>query len=274
MKTIVSALFLFFAFVLAPMAAEARVDILPRKIVMDDRARSAEITIMNLGDKQGTIRISLISYQQDEEGNYNLLETPLDPAFNPDTAVRISPRQFTLPPNGRQKIRVSVQRPADLPDGEYRFHIKAVSYDTEEEATTEKRNPAPSKGNTLSLKMNIAVAIPIIVRKGTLTHTAKIENVTLLGSSQNQYGKPALQYDIVRTGTGGVMGTVKAFVEAPGKEPIEIATTGNVNVFPEAKKRRLTIPLKGAVLGGSSIRVRYTDDYGDKGVIDEVIVQR
>lgn len=272
MKTILSALFLSFALLLIPTAADARVDILPRKIVMEDRVRSADVTIMNLGDKTGTIRISLISYRQNEDGTYKPLDTPLNPAFDPATMVRISPRQFTLPPEGRQKIRLSVQRPADLPDGEYRFHIKAVSYDTEAEATAEKRTP--QRGNSLALKMNVAVAIPIVVRKGALTSTAKIQEVTLLGPSQNQYGKPAIQYDIVRTGTAGTMGTVDAFLESPGKEPVNIAHTTNVNVFSEAKKRTVVVPLKEDQLPAGNIRLRYTNDFGDKGVLDEVVLQR
>lgn len=271
MKTIISAFILSLAILLAPTAAEARIDILPRKILIDDRARSADVTIMNLGDKTGTIRLSIIAYQQLENGTYKELDKPLNPAFDPATTVRFSPRQFTLPPNGRQKIRLSIQRPANLPDGEYRFHIKAVSYDTEEEATKEKRNPV--KGNTLALRMNLAVAIPVIVRKGNLTTTAKIENVTLLGASQNQYGLPALQYDIVRTGTGGTMGSMEAFLEASGQEPIKIASNTNVNVFSEAKKRTVITPLKGMPPAGN-IRLRYTNEFGDKGVIDEVVLQR
>ena len=271
MKTILSFLLLSFAIALFPLKAEARVDILPRKILMDDRVRSGDITIMNLGKKTMTIRLSIISYRQGEDGNYKLLEGPLNPAFDPETMVRFSPRQFTLPPEGRQKIRLSVQRPADLPDGEYRFHLKAVSYDTEAEATAQKRTPV--RGNSLSLKMNLSVAIPVIIRKGALTSTAKIENVTLLGPSQNEYNKHAIQYDIVRTGTGGVMGAVLAFLETPGKEPVQIAQTTNVNVFSEAKKRTVIVPLAEPP-GAGTIRLRYTSDYGDKGVIDEVVLQR
>jgi len=271
MKTIISALFLSFALALIPIAAEARVDILPRKILIEDRQRSADITIMNLGDETETMRLSLISYRQKEDGTYETLETPLNPAFDPATAVRFSPRQFTLPPNGRQKIRLSIQRPADLPDGEYRFHVKAVSYDNPVEAQSGIRTP--KRGNSLALEMNIAVVIPVIVRKGDLTSTAKIENVTLLAPSENEYGKPALKYDIVRTGTGGVMGTLLAFHETPGQEPAQIAITSNLNVFSELDRRTVIVPMEKAPAAGN-IRLRYTSDYGDKGVIDEVVIQR
>lgn len=263
--------FLCFAFAATSSYAGTRVDILPRKIVVDDKARSADVTIMNLGQTTGTVRLSLISYSQDETGTYKALDAPLNAAFNPDTAVRFSPKQFTLPPGGRQKVRLSIQRPANLPDGEYRFHVKAVSYDSKEALLGK---PTPSKGNTLSLDVNIAVAIPVVVRKGTLTTGAKIENVSILSPMQNEYQKPALKFDLVRTGQAGTMGNVRAFWDSPGKEPMQIGTVSNVNIFSEVPKRTMVVPLSEIPKGNGSIRLVYTNDYGDKGVFDEAVLQQ
>jgi P pilus assembly chaperone PapD len=275
MKNLALLCFIIFAVALPVFEAEAksRVDILPRKIVLDDRARSADITIMNLGESTGTIRLSLLSYRQDEKGIYQILETPLNPAFDPETAVRYSPKQFTLPPGGRQKIRLSIQRPADLPDGEYRFHVKAISYETKEAL---EGKPVPSRGKTLAVDMNLAVAIPVIVRKGVLTTGAKLENIRLLGPSESEYNKPALQFDIIRTGTAGVLGTAQAFWQpAGGGEPVKIGIVSNVNVFSEVPKRTMIMPLTNGVPSGSgSIRLVYTNDFGDKGVLDEVVLQQ
>lgn len=258
---------------LVPVPAKAegnRVDILPRKILMDERSRSAELTILNLGQKTGVIRMSLISYKQDEKGDYKLLDAPLNPAFNPEDVVRFSPKQFSLPPGGRQKVRVSVQRPADLPDGEYRFHVKAMSYDMDDKSLRLQ----PEKGNSMQLKMNIAVVIPVIVRKGKLVSTAKIENVFLNGSTQNEYGAPMLEMDILRTGTAGVMGVVQAFWEVPGQEPKKIANVANMNVFSESPKRHVRIPLNEMPKGAGNVRVIYRDEMTDKAVLDEVVLQR
>jgi hypothetical protein len=254
--------------------AQARVDILPKKIVLDDKMRSTDITLMNLGDKTGTLRLSIISYRQDEDGTYHLLDAPLSPAFDPETIVRFSPRQFTLPPGGRQKIRISVQRPAELPDGEYRFHIKAISFDTQSPLGGGSAPPA-ERGSNFDIDMNVAVAIPVIVRKGDLTSTARIENIGLLGPSENQYGAPALTFDIVRTGTAGTLGTIHAFWEPAGtSDSLKIAGVGNVNVFSEVQKRTMVVPLHETIMGAGKIRIRYTSDQGDKSVIDEVVVER
>jgi hypothetical protein len=250
--------------------AGTRVDVLPRKIVLDDKVRSADVTIMNLGEKTGTVRMELISYSQDGTGTYKILDAPLNPLFDPQKVVRFSPRQFTLPPGGRQKIRLSIQRPADLPDGEYRFHVKATSYDSQESL---EGKPVPTKGKSIGVAMNIAVAIPVVVRKGALTTGAKMENISLLAASENEYNKPALKFDILRTGQAGTMGVVTAFWDAAGQEPVEIGRVSNVNIFSEVPKRTMILPLKEIPKGSGNIRVVYTNDFGDKGVFDEVALQ-
>lgn len=266
MKLIISA-FVLFLFVLAPLQAQAaRVDILPRKIVLNDRQRSADLTLLNLGDKPGVVRITLISYAMGEDGNYKELDVPLNPAFDPETLVRISPKQFTLPAGGRQKVRLSIQRPAELPDGEYRFHVKALSYDEEDFSVRR----APVKGNTTMIKTNIAVAIPVVVRKGELTTGAKIGNISYLSAEQTETKQPSLKMDVQRTGTAGTMGTLRAYTDADG--PREIGVLNNVNVFSEIKSRSVIMPLKEVPVG--NIRLQYTNDFGDKGILDEVVVEK
>ncbi len=257
--------FVMFVICFAPLAAQAgRIDILPRKIVLDDRQRSADITILNLGDKPNFVRITVISYKQNELGAYEVINTPLNPVFNPETAVRISPKQFTLPPGGRQKIRLSVQKPADLPDGEYRFHVRAISFDEEDSSVRRKLE----KGSTVAMKMNVAVVIPVVVRKGALIGGAKIGNISFVPASQARQGQPALKFDLVRTGTAGVMGTMTAY-----QGDKEIGTMSNVNVFSEVSKRIVEMPLTQVPAAGP-IRLVYTDEFGDKGVIDEIVTQK
>lgn len=267
MKQIVFALISAFL-ILSPLEAHAsRVDILPRKIVLDDRQRSTEITLLNLGDKPTVVRISLISYEQRPTGEYKELDGPLNAAFDPEQLVRISPRQFSLPAGGRQKVRLSVQRPAELPDGEYRFHVKALSFDEEDYSV---RRAPTARGSTAVIKTNIGVAVPVIVRKGALTESAKLGNITYLPPEQSENKRPSLKVDVARTGTAGTIGTLRAYSNSGG--PREIGILNNVNVFSEIESRTVVVPLKEVPTG--SIRLRYEKDHGDKGVLDEVVVEK
>ncbi len=257
--------FVLFAVCFAPLSAQAaRIDILPRKILIDDRQRSADITVLNLGDKPNFVRITLMSYKQKEDGTYEEIAVPLNPAFDPERDIRISPKQFTLPAGGRQKVRLSIQKPADLPDGEYRFHVKAISFDEEDSSVRR----TPSKSASIMMKMNVAVVIPVIFRKGELTGGAKMQNISFVPASQAQQGRPALRFDLVRQGQAGVMGTVRAY-----QGDKEIGVMSNLNVFSEVSKRVVEMPLKEVPAAGP-IRLVYTNEFGDKGVIDEIVTQK
>ena len=260
-----------FVVLLCCISAEAyasRVDILPRKILIENRARSGDLTLLNMGDKTIIVRLELLSYRQKPDGTYETLEGPLNPAFVPESVVRFSPRQFTLPSGGRQKVRISIQKPANLPDGEYRFHVKATSFD---EAEFSVRRPTADKGSTIGIKTNVAVVIPVIIRQGDLTSSAKISNVSFLPPSQTQNNKPALKMDLTRTGTAGVMGTIIAYADAGGT-PKEIGRISNLNVFSEVQTRYVTMSLNEVPAG--RIRIQYINDFGDKGLIDELVLEK
>lgn len=272
MKPLLFLSFLCFFVSVFSVSAEARIDILPRKLLIEDRDRSGEITVLNMGDATQIIRVTLISYRQKEDGTYEKLEeTPLDPAFDPAQVVRLSPKQFSLPAQGRQKIRFTVQRPAGIPDGDYRFHVRAVSYDSEDNANGK---PTPIKGNGVSLKTNLGVAIPVIVRKGSLNTAAKIENVNLLSASQTESGKPSLKFDVKRTGTASVMSVARIYWETAAEKQRQIGVVSNLNVFNELQVRSALVPLDMMPQGAGKIRVVLTNEFGNKEVLDEVVLAK
>lgn len=238
--------------VATPQAAE-RIDIAPRRIILEPRERSSEITLLNLGDKDGTFRIEILNYRQDENGTYTRLDAPLDPAFPPEDILRLSPRQFTLPSGGRQKVRFSIRKPAELPDGEYRFHILATRM-------SEFGPPAPvGEGEKdVGMIMNISTAIPVVVRHGSTNVTATLSNLHYVAA--NADGKPEMKFTINRTGNISTIGSIKAYWQAPGSEAVEIGGVTNVNVFTEISQRHVAIPLKTALQGNGTIRVVYMND--------------
>lgn len=262
MKLLLSFLLVVFALAAAPAHA-SRINILPNKILLQDRERSAELTLLNLTNKTTIARIEILSYRQKPTGEYETLGTPLNPLFDPESIVRLSPRQFTLPPGGRQKVRFSIQKPADLPPGEYRFHIKAISYDQEDFSVRRRE----VEGTQMQIKMNLGVVIPIIVRHGEVASTAKLENVSIVPDPQRG-GAMGLKVDVVRTGVAGVSGKIQAF----NTEMREVGLLNNANVFTEIDRRTFIMPLKEVPTG--NIHLRYTEDVGNKGVLDELVVQR
>jgi hypothetical protein len=255
-------IFAFLTFIAATIFSTygyARIDILPRKVVMESRDRSAEITVMNLFEQPSLMRVSIIHYRQNEDGSYTKLDEPLSDVFDPETIARFSPRQFILSPGGRQKIRLSLRKPADLPQGEYRFHVLVTRYDVEDDGSTKS-----NEGASIQLKMNMGVAIPDV--------SAKMENIRIIPASESSSGKPQLGLTIFRDGSAGSIGELQAFWTPKGAKSRKIGEITNMNVFSEIKRRDVVLPLEELPLGAGQLRLIYTND--DGAVYDEVILDQ
>ena len=263
----------FFAVVLCAvyaLPAEAKIDIVPRRVVIEGRSKSGEITILNLGSKPMGYRIGIINYKQDENGVYTLLNAPLNPVFDPEKYVRLSPRQFTLPVGGRQKIRFSVRVPPDLPQGEYRFHIAANSLAPVDPGPQEKR------GASVGLRINLGVSIPVIYRHGALSATAKIEDARWITAQQSEQGANGMLVTIARQGTSSTIGLLEVYWTPAGGTEEKIGYVVNANVFTDVPRRTVFVPLQSIPQGSGTIRVRYLNDIGArKGELyDEIIRQQ
>ncbi len=261
MKKLLTNAFLVTIIVLSylPQIAEARVDIVPRRVVIEPRDRSGEVTILNIFDKPGLYRISTLHYHQNEDGTYEKLDAPNSEFFNPDEHVRISPKQFEVSPGGRQKIRISVRKPDALPDGEYRFHLVATRYDTLSQEEAEKNNPS---GNvTVSMKMNLGVSIPIVIRHGDVNVETEIKDISYNPQGQAKSVNSVageLQMTVTRDGNIGTLGSIRAYLNGD-----RIGALSNLNVFTDVEKRIIHIPLKVDPRGKGKINIVYSDDDGN-----------
>lgn len=265
MKKIFFSLTLALSFII-PSLAHARIDIVPQKIVIDPRERGGEFTILNLYDVKGTFRIELLNFEQNENGIYKELEGPLNPNFDPEKIVRFSPRQFSIEPGGRQKVRLSLRKPADLPEGEYRFHAKAIRLTQDDE----RKNT----DGTVQVIMNMGITIPVIVRHGQAASEAKISNPQLVPAPQTKNTQPELQLDILREGNASAIGKIEVFWHAQGKSNKKIGLVSNANVFTEINKRHFKIPLGEMPTGNGNLLIRYSDEVNKGKIIDEVTIQR
>lgn len=251
--------------------AQARVDITPQRVILDTRDRSGEFVLLNILEEPSTIRISILNYRQDEGGIYEELDGPLHPAFDPEKIVRLSPRQFTLSPQGRQLVRFSLRRPADLPDGEYRFHIMAMRL-----AKQGPPVPADAGGPSVRTSTNIGVSIPVIVRHGNVSATATLSDPVIVpaGTDDATGGKPSLHIMVNREGNASILGTLRAYWYPQGGKPVEIGVASNVNVFTDVNRRRAIIPLNDIPQGAGSIRVVYTNDEAGNAPFTEISIPR
>ena len=257
-------LFLLAVLFLAISPAEARVDMVPHIVVMEPRERSDEVTILNLSDETREFTVKIIHYKQTlPKGTYEKLSEPLNPLFDPDKIVRFSPKTFTLGPDGQQKVRFSLRKPADLPDGEYRFHVLATSYATEIEKQPSSQDVA------VVMSMNVGIAIPIVIRHGELTATGKLSDFELKAPSKENGNKPELHFLGTREGNSSTLGRISVEWSEDGRNFKEIGFIRGFNIFTELNTRQGRVPLNMLPTTGT-LRVIYNDEKTNT-VYDEII---
>lgn len=237
--------------------SSATLMIAPLRVVFEDRARSATIALLNTGNKTRTFRIGWKLMKMDEDGKYH--DIPLDDTdpFTVPKMVVFSPRQVTIEPNGRQNIRLSLRRPANLPAGEYRGHLTLIALpDDESRGSLE----APRRGMEIMLNVELGFSVPVIVRVGPRDGAeVKIESPAL---SLADAATGAQQVDAVLThkeGSQSSYGRVRAF----NQQGEQIGMIDNIALYPEQSKRNIHIILQQKAQPGSHIQLVYegTSEY-------------
>lgn len=237
-----------------PLTANAKLLIMPTYVVFEDRDRTQDITIMNTSNETATYRMGWLHYKQNEDGLYQRLSEPLNPEFDPETMIVFSPRQVRLPPKGRQRVRMSLRKPPNLPDGEYRAHLKLQSVG---QSDTRVGNDAVG-GIATQINVNVGFALPVVIRQGAQVIDISLANPEFLPPASPKDPRPRLKVDILKSGTQyGAMGKIRVFWTPNGQDEREIGDLNNVNTYAETASRYAIIPLNENNVNNGKIRVVY-----------------
>jgi P pilus assembly chaperone PapD len=261
---------------LAPMLASADLMLYPTRIVLEKNQRASQLELINNGKDTVTYRIGLVNYRMSETGEIATVDTPAPGEQFADKMLRFSPRQVTLPPGASQTIRIMVRKPAGLPAGEYRSHLKIEKLpDPKGQASIEKQKPTGENEIGVVLTPLIGASIPVIVRNGETTATVALSNLELEKPAEGQ--GPVLSMQMERKGNRSVFGDFTiGFTPEGGAEKI-IAQINGVAVYTPNPLRRVKIALQpesGLVLAHGKVRVTYRErPEADGKQLAEAVIQ-
>jgi P pilus assembly chaperone PapD len=223
----------------------------PTYVVLDGHTRSQALLLSNRGTTPETYRITIVNRLQKADGQLVETDKPAEGEGFASTIVRYAPREVVLPPDKPQTVRLLLQMPANLPDGEYRSHILFQQIPTVKPSEDVANNVAP--GISVTIRAVFGVTIPLIVRKGNLSATASVSDLHLVHLADEQ---PAVALHLNRTGTRSLHGDLIAAVDGS-----PVGQLKNVNVFLSAPYRELVIPLSAkGDLKGHRVSVQFTED--------------
>lgn len=231
----------------------------PTHVVIDERARSAEVLLVNRGDEDAIYRVFLKDLRMKPDGHYEPIEQSREGEHSAMDMLRFSPRQVHLPPRGMQRIRVLVRRPADLADGEYRSHLHVQQVPSANPATDVE---APTDSGQIAIRMVplFGASIPIIVREGPVSATASLSDVALEHVS-TPVETSAVALRLHRAGSSSIRGDLEVRTARPdGAEGELLGIAKGISVLAPTSERQVRVRLNAPIprtSEGDAIQVRY-----------------
>ncbi len=242
------------------------INLFPKRIVIDDRQRLANLGLYNRSVSTGEYEITVSDMAMQPDGQLVDLEAVTDPAARAQvhTAsgfLRWSPRRVSLPGSEAQMVRIMARVPPELPPGEYRSHFTVVSVPPETGGTSidEATGAQGADGIGVRIVPRFGISIPVIVRVGQTTLTAGFKDFALITQPG---GGRALSFKITREGTRSAFGDIT--ITAPGaKKPI--GEVKGIGVYTEIAERSVLVLLDPAtdprvLARGARLSITYVDD--------------
>ena len=208
----------------------------PTRVVFSGTRRTAEISLINTGNRAATYRISLVRLRMSERGDVQeITEGRPDERFA-DALVRFSPQQVTLEPRVAQTVRIALRAPADLETGEYRSHLLFRELPSSDAPATESQ----AQGVSIRLIPIFGISIPVIVRHAALPSLLVLEGPRLVDSAP---GEQTLEVTLRREGGSSVYGNLEVtYLPAAGGR-VEVGRVQGVAVYTPNLSRLVRIPL-------------------------------
>lgn len=244
------------------------INLYPKRVVIDDRNRTASVGIYNKTANTGDYEITVGDMLMTPQGQIvdPTSVKPDDPGLarlkGAAQIVRFSPHRFTLPGNEAQMVRLMARVSPDLPAGEYRTHFSVIAVPPGDDGLTideaAKGKTAPT-GIGVRITPRFGISIPVIVRVGD---TALTTGLTDLAVQTTANGQRLIRVTITRSGTRSAFGDITVTAAGSAKP---VAIIRGVGVYPEVDSRTVLIPVDPAVearllASGAKLSVSFVDD--------------
>lgn len=239
--------------------------ITPTRVIFEGNKQRQEINLVNIGHDSAIYSISFIQYTMKEDGSFVRVEVPDSGQMFADPFIRIFPRKVILAPGEAQVVMLQCRRIPDMPAGEYRSHLYFRS-EKEYEPLSPKTQDVTSS-ISVQLTPVYGMAIPVIIRMGTVSVTSVLSDLTLRKTTDSvQF----LTLTLNRTGNISAYGDILIdFIPAKGKS-FQVAEVKGIGVYTSISKRHINIKLNnpaGTILTDGKLKVKYMSNGETKKVV-------
>lgn len=240
---------------LAGAREAAAVSVSPTALYIDSRTRTGVLTLHNPGTLPEEITVDFAyGYPQADSAGNIAVELTREPAAGEPSAMawmRAFPRRLILQPGQRQVVRVMVEPPAGLAEGEYWARVLITS----------KGGQPPieqAQGDqVLHLEVQTTLVMAANYRNGDVR-----TGVTVASASARRTGSEVqLALELERTGNAAFLGSLRAdLVDARGT--VVGSAFDDLAVY-RTMRRRLTIPVPEGTAGALQVRLTVNTERDD-----------
>lgn len=244
---------------LALLAGSARaahaVAVSPTALYIDSRTRTGVLTLYNPGSlpEEITIDFAYGYPQADSAGNVTVQVTHEPAAGEPSALawMRAFPRRLLLQPGQRQIVRVLVEPPPELADGEYWARILISSRGGQP--------PIEQTQGDVRLQLNVVTTLVMAAnyRKGDLRTGV---SVTAAAARRTPEGVQ-LQVDLTRTGNAAFLGRLRAELLDAGGNVLD-TLYDDLAVY-RSMRRRLTFAAAEGGAAPAAVRIHIDTERED-----------
>lgn len=224
----------------------------PTRIILDDKARSGDVTLVNRGSQTVRYRLTLVDMEMLPDGQLKRVSSSANSAIG---FLRLSPREVVLEPGVSQRIKVAATFPVGMGDQEIRSHlafepisIPKLPADRQEASSTLK----------LSFVLRSVVTIPVIARHGHPSASAEIGDCTVSKDAEGFFAR----FKLSRSGSRTIRGDVSAtFVSANGSRKTDLGFISGLPLYFPNTDRIVIVRFTQDVrsLGKGEILIRFEE---------------
>ena len=223
---------------LVPSAAHADLMLYPTRIVLTGNQRSAQVQIINRGDKPETYRINIVNNRMSDTGEIVEAKTAEPGEQFADTMLVYTPRQVTLQPGQSQTVRVSVRKPVGLADGEYRSHLQFDRVANTTAASDLESLAKPEAGQVaIVLQALVGVSISVIVRQGQTSAAVTLGELAVIPAKGE--ARPALGFVFHRQGNQSAYGDATVTYTPAGGKGVKVGEVAGIAVYGQCQEFRV-----------------------------------
>jgi P pilus assembly chaperone PapD len=241
---------------LAGVAAPAHaVSVSPTALYIDSRTRTGVLTLYNPGTlpEEITVDFAYGYPQSDSAGNVSVATTREPAAGEPSAMawMRAFPRRLLLQPGQRQVVRVLVEPPAELADGEYWARVLISSRGGQP--------PIEQTQGDVRLQLNVQTTLVMAAnyRKGDLRTGVQVD----AASARRTADGVQLQVDLSRSGNAAFLGRLRAELLDAGGTVVS-TLYDDVAVY-RTMRRRLTFAVPASATGALTVRIHIDTERED-----------